>query len=235
MPSPDLAPDLARLEDDLAALGMRLVGGFRPEPMDGVPLLAGGQAARTALVIGSAGPDMWERFSREMPPGIDPMDRWTRSRLGPLAASRGLSAVFPFDKPPLPFQRWARRAGPLFPSPLGLLIDPVHGLWHALRGAMLSPDDIPLPERANRPSPCETCVGKPCLAACPVGAFNGSGLDVGRCATHIATATGSLCMNGGCRAREACPVGRASRYPDEQVRFHMDAYRRSVAPHSRKA
>ncbi|KAB2849705.1 MAG: hypothetical protein F9K44_07180 [Hyphomicrobiaceae bacterium] len=151
-----------------------------------------------------------------------------------MARKNGCAAVFPFEKPPLPFQRWARACAPLFPSPLGILIDPVHGLWHALRGAFLSPDVIPLPVRGDHPWPCKTCADKPCLATCPVGAFGDRGLNVGRCASHIATAAGRLCMDKGCRARDACPIGRASRYCDEQVQFHMDAYRSSIAPHSNR-
>jgi epoxyqueuosine reductase QueG len=178
---------------------------------------------------------MWQSFAAERAPGPDPMDRWTKTRLEPLATELGFAALFPFDKPPLPFQRWAVRAAALFPSPLGLLIDPAHGLWHALRGAFLSPDDIALPEREDSVSPCDTCMDKPCLSACPVRAFSGSGLNVGHCAAHISSGAGSACMEGGCRARDACPIGRVSRYGDEQVRFHMDAYRRSVAPHARRA
>lgn len=229
------SPDIARLSSLLDGLGMRLVGGFEPVPADGVPDLPKPRNVRSVLVIGSAGPAMWRRFSAERPAGPNPLDRWTKERLSPIAAELGLLAHFPFDKPPLPFQRWAKRAAPLFPSPLGLLIDPYYGLWHALRGAFVSDRDITLPSRVDSASPCQSCVAKPCLSACPVGAFTGSGLDVGRCAGHIATAAGTPCMEGGCRAREACPVGRAFRYDDEQVRFHMQAFRGSVAPHAGKA
>jgi hypothetical protein len=34
-------------------------------------------------------------------------------------------------------------------------------------------------------------------------------------------------MNAGCRARDACPVGRDHRYPDTQVQFHMAAFARA--------
>ena len=228
------SPDLARLEAELAGSGLRLVGGFVPGPGDGVPAV-GAIATATVLVIGSAGSHMWRHFSRSRLPGPDPLDTWTRSVLDPMARAHGCAAVFPFDKPALPFQRWAGKAAPLHTSPLGLLIDPVHGLWHALRGAFLSQFVIPLPARVDAASPCESCKERPCLSACPVGAFTGTSLDVGRCAGHISTSLGRPCMEGGCRAREACPVGRASRYDDEQVRFHMDAYRRSIAPHAGQA
>ena len=53
--------------------------------------------------------------------------------------------------------RWAQRAEPLHPSPLGVLIHPVHGLWHAYRGALAFAEPIELPPRADLPSPCASC------------------------------------------------------------------------------
>ena len=34
------------------------------------------------------------------------------------------------------------------------------------------------------------------------------------------------CLQLGCRSRDGCPVGRASRFPEEQVRFHLAAFLR---------
>lgn len=156
------------------------------------------------------------------------MDRWAKRVVDPIATRLGARAAFPNDKPYLPFQRWAQRAEDVHPSPLGLLIHPEHGLWHAYRAALLFPGAVEdLPKRAGRPSPCESCVGKPCLSACPVDAFSGSGYDVGACASHLRTDAAPRCVTLGCRARDACPVGTASRYGEAQIRFHMRAFARA--------
>ena len=66
----------------------------------------------------------------------------TRSTAGRGASSTGSPStgavpLYPFGGPPLlPFQRWAARAEPISPSPLGLFIHPRFGLWHSYRGAL---------------------------------------------------------------------------------------------------
>jgi Fe-S-cluster-containing hydrogenase component 2 len=72
--------------------------------------------------------------------------------------------------------------------------------------------------------PCGLCIRKPCLSACPVDAFSGDGYDVSACRTHLATGAGQLCIDSGCKARLACPIGRDYVYGPEQMRFHMHAF-----------
>jgi hypothetical protein len=124
----------------------------------------------------------------------------------------------------MPFQRWAQRAEPVAPSPLGLLIHPRYGLWHSYRGALAFAQafDVAAPKRA--PSPCESCDGRPCLSACPVGAFTGDGYAVGDCASWVGSVAGRPCAETGCLARHACPVGRDYAYGPEQASFYMRAF-----------
>ena len=124
----------------------------------------------------------------------------------------------------MPFIAWAKRAGPARESPLGLLIHPDHGLWQAYRGALLFAEALALPVADARPRPCEACADKPCLAACPVGAFDGARYDVAACAGHLATSAGADCLSRGCLARRACPVGRALAQEPDQAAFHMSAF-----------
>ena len=105
---------------------------------------------------------------------------------------------------------------------------PDYGLWHAYRAALLFAEEIALPPRDDRPIPCETCAEKPCLTACPVGAFSGDGYDVPACAGYLASPDGFECLDGGCRARDACPVAADRRYAPDQIRFHMAAFKRAV-------
>ncbi len=137
-------------------------------------------------------------------------------------------ALFPFGGPPyLPFQRWAKRAEPVHDSPLGLLIHPEFGLWHSYRAALAFAERLELPDRPAVQSPCASCADKPCLTACPVGAFTGETYDVPRCIAHIGRAERGACIENACLARRACPVGRAYAYGPEQARFHMGAFLRA--------
>ena len=208
--------------------GFTPLGWFDPQPGDGVPRLAGGARAVTAVLIGNAGHAMFARFSAERDPLRDRLDDWCRDVLGKLAAALGAGVHFPFDAPPLPFPTWARRAKAGHASPLGLNIHPRYGLWHAYRGLFTFAQHLALPPPETGPHPCEACPGRPCLAACPVGAFTRSGYDVAACAAHIGSTEGGRCMTAGCLARHACPVGAAYRYEPRQAGFHMTAFQRNL-------
>lgn len=203
-------------------------GGFHPE--DGVPLLPEGEAIGTVVMIGNAGGALWEAFAATVPEpaGRDPLDDWTKTVLAPVAARLGARPVYPSDGPPyMPFQRWAMRAEPVSPSPLGVLIHPEYGLWHAYRAAFLFPEKLALPPRAAAASPCESCAERPCLSTCPVGAFSEVRYDVPACAGHVHTPEGRACRGGGCLARAACPVGPDWRYPAAAGAFHLAAFARN--------
>ncbi len=205
----------------------------------GAFLLADGERAgaladiRAIVLIGVTGRSGWDAFaaSGEASDGAGhPQDRWSRRVIDGLARDLGASALYPFGGPPhFPFQQWARRAEPVHPSPLGLLIHPTYGLWHSYRGALAFADALDVPAVEAAPSPCEACRGRPCLSACPVGAFVVGGYDVPACAAHLKSAAGADCMERGCRARRACPVGAAHVPGPEQASFAMRAFRRAVA------
>jgi hypothetical protein len=223
---------LERIEAALKAQGLLLFGGFQPDATEGVPPLPDGRAPATLLMIGNAGPAAWAAFSAA-PEAADgaphSMDRWSKRVLGRLAAEHGGSAVFPSDGPPYPpFVAWAKRAAPVRESPLGMLIHPVYGLWHAYRGVLVLPERLPLPAAKAQATPCDTCEDKPCLTTCPVSAFGPQGYPAGyrvaECVAHIETPQGKDCVSLGCRARRACPIGRAYVYDPPQAAFHMEAF-----------
>ena len=167
--------------------------------------------ARALVLVGFVGERGWDAFRRS-PEALDgaphPLDRWSRRVVGALAARLGGEALYPFGGPPYwPFQRWALRADDVHPSPIGLLVHGEHGLWHSYRGALAFAHDIGAPTRAKRASPCDTCAAKPCLSTCPVAAFRPGLYDVAACAAWIASADGAECLEGGCLARRACPIG----------------------------
>ncbi len=199
--------------------GFTAFGWFAPVSSDNVP-----EATRFVILIGNAGPAMFHRFARERNPAKTLLDDWTRELVGDLARGLDAAAAFPFDKPPLPFLTWARRAGAGHVSPLGMNIHPTYGLWHAYRAALLFPVVFDLPPHSAGAHPCETCAEKPCLTACPVNAFTASGYDVAACVNHVASTAGGECKARGCLARRACPVGREFSYTPRQAEFHMKAF-----------
>ena len=230
--SPNWAKSLA---DGLSAHGLILRGGFQPAEEDGLPPLPDGRPARLLMLVGNAGPALWRAFS-QAPEAQDgdphPLNRWTRRVVEEVAAGFEASALYPFEiRPAWPFQRWAQWAEPVFPSPLGLLIHPEFGLWHAYRAALLFAEPRSLAPPARATHPCEVCAEKPCLTACPVGAFKpaegGVRYDVPACLNHIEGPAGHDCLEAGCRARRACPVGAEWRSEPAQAGFHMRAFLRS--------
>jgi len=208
------------LASRLAGCGLLPRGAFHPRPEDGVPGDVG-----TLVLAGNAGPEMWRAFSAARPQGTDPLDRWSRAVLEEVAREVGAIALFPFGGPPwLPFQRWATRAEPVAPSPLGILIHTEYGLWHGYRGALAFAGRLALPPRDERPIPCATCAEKPCLRVCPVGAFTGETYDVVACDGWLRSPGGGDCLAASCAARRACPVGRDYAYDQDQAEFHMRAF-----------
>jgi hypothetical protein len=220
--------DLPSIERLVAVHGLHLRGGFHPAADDGVPPLADGRTPATLILIGNVGSSLWPAFSSAVEAGDgapDPLNRWTQRVIGGIAREVGAEPLFPFGGPPyLPFQRWAMRAEAVAPSPLGILIHPDYGLWHAYRGALAFAERLALPARVDRPRPCDSCPNRPCLSACPVGAFSERGYDVPACVGHIGSPAGAACMDGGCLARRACPVGPGYGYGAVQARFHMAAF-----------
>jgi hypothetical protein len=214
------------LSQQIEALGLATRGGFHPEPDDRLNDI-GGRPVRTVVLIGFTGSQHWSMFanSPEYREGqSNPLDRWSRRTIDPLAQRYNARALYPFDGPPWwPFQRWARRALILHTSPLGVLIDPKFGLWHSYRGALALTAEMALPTPVQWPHPCESCQSKPCLHTCPVEAVQAGAYDVDTCRAHVQSVkTG--CRSVGCLARRACPVGAENVYLPAQVEFHMRAF-----------
>ncbi len=205
----------------LAVHGLVLRGGFTFEPHEGAP-------ARSVLLVGNVGGAYWSHFSRwraTQPPDIpDPLDRWSRLAIGQVAQQFAARVVMPNDRPFAPFQQWAMRAEALRPSPLGILMHPRYGLWHAYRGAMLFDVEILIHRDENPIHPCDACIGKPCMNSCPVDAHSLHGFAYRTCIAHVRSQAGRQCIDDGCRARNACPVGRKHAYPPEVQAFHQQAF-----------
>jgi hypothetical protein len=243
----EMPTDFTRdLQATLSTQALSLRGSFAPVAADKLSALPDGQPVASVWMVGVIGSAFWPHFkaSSFYSDGLpDPLDRWSRAIAEELAARWGGMALFPFDGPPYyPFQRWADRAEPTQPSRMMLRIHPEFGLWHAYRFALALPvavhstepdtDPAAKPVRQGHKVPvrslptdlCANCSGQPCLQACPVGAYTGETFLLDACASHLHSSLGADCMQGGCLARRACPVGATLRYTAEHAAFHMQAF-----------
>ena len=223
--SPPSDPDLASISTALSPHGLILRGGVNFDAGEDAPAGPSGVPAKAVLLVGQGGAALWPHFKawRKRQPAdlANPLDTWSAEIIGAAAREFGARAVSPSDRPFLPFQQWAIRAEGLKPSPLGILMHPEYGLWHAYRGALLFGRPIEVDRREAGAHPCDGCISKPCLSTCPVGAFTTGGFAFDACMGHLHMPEGSACLERGCRARNACPVGTAYRYPAEVQAFHM--------------
>lgn len=204
----------AQVQQLLTRAGLKTLGWF-------------GDDAGCGLLIGNVGSGLWPSFSgsAEYADGLpNPMDRWTVSIVGPVARELGADIRYPFGDTVWPFQHYARQAMGIDQSPIGLLIHPEFGLWSAFRAALIFEREGDAIAPMIAVSPCDSCVDKPCLSSCPIGAFTPQGFDYRSCKTHVASADGAACFTNGCLARQACPVGKDHAYSPEHQNFHMCAY-----------
>ncbi len=234
---------LSVLADALAARGINVIGAASVDAYDATlpasrtlgQLMPG---ARTAIVLGNGGGDLWSRFrdfcrahpDHEAAP--DPLDRYTQLVIDDATArvfgDVPARVVYPFRFPaePVSFMRLASVAGLGRPSLVGVLVHPVYGPWIALRAAILVPLVLTAPRPADGFDPCPTCRERACIAACPAGAVQPAGWDIPRCATHRGGVVDPCA--GRCHARVDCVLGREHRYPDDALAYHQSRARDAV-------
>ncbi|WP_299478707.1 hypothetical protein [uncultured Roseibium sp.] len=216
------------LREDLSAAGFLALGAFEPDTADNLPDLGAGKTTKVLLLIGSTGPSLWPAFSNsdEFSDGNPhPLDRYTKRELSRIAASHGCAPLFPFEGPPYyPFQQWALKCGGFSQSPLGVLAHQDFGPWTGFRAAFLSSQPIAGLDQNTTAGPCETCLDKPCLSACPVNAISvETGYNVPACKAHLETGSDMKCWSG-CLARHACPFGSSHKPHPDTARFHMESF-----------
>ena len=226
---------LADIEDAIRTAQLEPRGAFHCTGDDQVPDSAAGSPARSVVLIGTVGSEFWPAFNAAratLGEQRHPLDAYSRQVIGTLATVFKAQALFPFGGPPwLPFQRWAQRAEAVHASPLGPLIHPQYGLWHAYRGALSFARALPgITELVSGPCPCDSCPDKPCMSTCPADVITTRGYALAACIDHLQAGAGRECMETGCLARQACPVGVRYRYQPEHAQFHMCAFRASHSP-----
>jgi hypothetical protein len=145
-----------------------------------------------------------------------PLERYLELRLVPLlngASDRRHALYWAHQTSPraLPIQRLAELVGLASLSPSHLSVHPEHGPWFALRAVAVFDVDGPNEPPPLLASPCVHC-DKPCLPAFE----RAQALPV---AEHA---------DAWIAVRDACPIGRPSRYGDEQLGYHYTKDRKHL-------
>lgn len=169
---------------------------------------------------------MWERFAaaRDAADWPHELDAWTRRVLEPLAGDLGAGVVYPFGGPPFhPFQRWAMKAEGLRPSPIGVLMHPEHGPWHAYRPPSCSPSTWTCRHSRNTrilASPARGSLASAVVRSAP----SAKPVTIGRAARRMSPPPALLAARP--VARHAMPARWASHTCPNRPRF---TWRRSCA------
>jgi methylmalonic aciduria homocystinuria type C protein len=155
------------------------------------------------IVVGNSRA-LWPKLlaARAADPALadDPVDTYTEQTIARVApGARAYFAHRRYAGAFVPFQRLAVAAGLGTLSPTHMVVHPVLGPWFGLRAALIF-DGERAPAPAPPPSTC-TC-GAPCLDA-----------FARACETPRD-------WRGWLAVRDACPLGRAHRYGDDQLAYH---------------
>jgi len=189
------------------------------------PIAAGGATVEdfeSLVLLGQAGTALWDHIQQLQGNPQDPFDvvslRLAASFVTDHLGDPHWQVVYP-GPALLPLGRLAELVGWGRASPLGLTINDEYGLWLAHRVAFLVDAPLPATEAVGFPHPCDSCIGKPCVDACPASAVDAvSGFDIAPCSEHRIR-DDSVCAYQ-CLARLACPVGAEYRYGPEQMAHH---------------
>ena len=208
-----------------SGLNQQAVFNLRDIPTD---ILAAIEAVETTdgyrqlLLFGHGGPRMWQAlagsaFKRDEHP-VDhfSMDVVARFFTEENPTNR-YKLVFPQQAGVIPLQRLGQLAGWHHDSPLRIGVNARWGSWFAYRAVALADTSFAATPSLIEPSPCASCMDKPCITACPVASKDGD-IKLDACMDERLRA-GSPCAKT-CLARLACPVMADERYSQEQIAYH---------------
>jgi methylmalonic aciduria homocystinuria type C protein len=199
---------VAPVSTSLATAGLDLVHAFDARAVATLPGLAGLGTGRGLLVGNTRA--LWPRFvaayraDPTLRAAAEPLDAYVERAV---RAAASPTARLRFGHLPdaagayLPLQRMAAAIGLGALSPTHLVIHPSFGPWIALRAVILDDAEVGPPIVAAAP-PC--ACGDPCRRA----------FEVAR------QATGDDAWRAWLAVRDACPIGRAARYGEAQLRYH---------------
>jgi cyanocobalamin reductase (cyanide-eliminating) / alkylcobalamin dealkylase len=184
-----------------------------------------GRASALGLLIGNTR-EFWPLFCRahthfeHLQSEADPVDRYAAdsvlSALSVLELRWLVRWAHDHEPEPLPIQRVAWATGLATLSPSHLSVHPTPGPWIALRAVVIVDVDGPHGEAPRSEDHCTGCA-KPCVEA----------LQRALQATDTTPDAAAVERNWASwvSVRDACPIGRESRYSDDQIRYHYTKLR----------
>lgn len=182
---------------------------------------------RQLILLGHGGRRLWERVKASGITSEHPIDDYTvrtvENWLADRLPGKAFRIIYPGEQP-VGLQELGKLAGWHHASPFMIGVDHEWGSWYAYRAVVLCDSDFRPFFPVDRGNPCITCVGQPCISACPADALAGGEFNLERC-SRFRLAADSPCAVG-CLARIACPVAPGHRYDDDQIRH---SYQRSLA------
>jgi epoxyqueuosine reductase len=177
---------------------------------------------RRLVLIGHGGRRMWDALQARGMEKADPVDHYsislTRCFIRDCLGDSRVLWLYPDTNYLVPLQQLGEAAGWCTPSPLGIGISPVYGLWLAYRAAFLVDAELPVTTSAPEPSPCIDCEERPCVQACPAAAVQSNEMDIEACISHRLRRRSSCADR--CVARMACPYAPEHRYLLPQIQYH---------------
>lgn len=215
----------AQVEEQSRSLGFDLVGalpiGAYNRMVDENARIADlGDAKNLALVIANT-KTLWPvfvQYLRQNPEFLnrpDPLDRYVESCISAMFAELPVRAQLRWAHKPEPahvsMQTLAQLAGIGFRNDSHLVVHPVYGQWVALRAVAVLPVHGPGEAFEWTAPPCTACSTgcRPAFAA----AMAGEGYPRG----HTTVRENWMSWVA---IRDACPLGKAHRYSEEQIRYH---------------
>ena len=176
---------------------------------------------RQLILIGHGGRRMWEALQASaFTASADPVDSFSQDLVHRWFADRGnrYEMLYPGDEQVVPLQKLGALAGWHHSSPFRIGINAHWGSWFAYRAVVLADSDFEPTPPLTAPSPCDSCMEKPCIPACPADALTGSDASLQPCIDYRLTGD-SRCKDR-CFSRMACPVAVEHKHSMQQLNYH---------------
>lgn len=179
---------------------------------------------RQLILIAHAGQQLWQSLNEsavDINDEAHPIDTYTVDFVQRFLTSAHPTANYEIVYPgadTVSLQELGKLAGWHHDSPFMVGINAHFGSWFAYRALVLANTNLPVTQRNVSQSPCVTCVGTPCISACPPRALDDGKFNLDKCLAYRQQ-TNSQCENT-CLARRACPVGSEHSYTDAQMQYH---------------
>lgn len=173
---------------------------------------------RQLILIGHGGRRLWARLQAAAPASAHPIDDYSvgavRAWFAAQWPGRAFAIAYPGDVP-VGLQALGTLAGWHHESPFRVGINAAWGSWFAYRVLLLADSALPATLPMPGESPCATCAGQPCVAACPAGALADGAFALQKCVAYRRLPDSRCRLT--CVARVSCPVRPEHRYDDAQL------------------